>query len=382
MDFSLSEERRILRDTVARFIRDNYDIGTRHRLAASDRGFGREMWSEFAELGLIAALLPAEAGGLGGTGEDIMVVMEEIGRGLVVEPFLATAVLGGGLIAEAGSQDQKAILEDVIAGKRLLAFAHGEAEGRYGLCEVRTRAEKSGGAWILRGRKSVVFNGDSADTLIVSARVSGAPGEEDGLALFLLPSDAQGVSRRGYGTVDGGHAAEIDLDRVTAGDAALLGDAGTAFPTIERAIGRGVLALCGEALGAMVVCRDMTLDYLRTRKQFGVPIGTFQALQHRMVDVCLEIEQVRSAVMLAAGRLDSPRAERERALSAAKNLVGRVGRLVAEESIQLHGGIAMTWEYALPHFAKRLAMIDHQLGDADHHLERFIEFSSAACQTA
>jgi hypothetical protein len=377
MDFELSEERRILRDTAARFIRDNYDMKTRHALATSAEGFSRDKWREFAELGLVAALLPAEVGGLGGFGEDILVVMEEIGRGLVVEPFLATAVLGGGLIAELGSEAQKAILEEVIAGTRLLAFAQGEAESRYSLSEVRTRAERRGDGWRLNGQKSVVLNGDSADLLVVSARTSGAADDEAGLAVFLVDASAQGVSRRGYATVDGGHAADVGLADVKVGEDALLGEAGQAFPAIERAVGRGLLALCAEALGTMEVCRDMTLDYLRTRKQFGAPIGKFQALQHRMVDLCLEIEQARSAVMFAAGKLEAPRPERERALSAAKNLTGRVGRLVAEESIQLHGGIAMTWEYALPHFAKRLTMIDHQLGDADHHLERFIAFSQA-----
>jgi alkylation response protein AidB-like acyl-CoA dehydrogenase len=378
MDFDISEERRILRDTAARFIRDRYPIETRHKIAASEPGFSREMWSAFAELGLVGALLPAEDSGFGGTGEDIMVVMEEVGRGLVVEPFLATAVLGAGLIADLGTDAQKADLAHVIDGRKLLAFAHGEPESRYSLSEVRTRAEKKGDTWTLTGRKAVVFNGDSADALVVSARVSGDPDSEDGLALFVVDAGSNGLSRRGYGTVDGGRAADIEIDGVALGGDALLGKAGAAYPAIERAVGRGVLALCAEALGVMEVCKDMTVEYLRTRKQFGVPLAAFQALQHRIVEMGLETEQARSAVMLAAGKLDAPRAERERTLSAAKNLVGRVGRLVAEESIQLHGGIAMTWEYALPHYAKRLTMIDHQLGDADHHLERFIAFSGVS----
>jgi len=378
MDFGLSEERRLLRDTAARYLRDNYDMKTRHALAASPEGFGRDKWADFAELGLVAALLPPEAGGLGGKGEDILVVMEEIGRGLVVEPFLATAVLGGGLVAELGDADQKAILEGVVAGQRLLAFAHGEVESRYSPSEVLCTARREGNTWVLAGRKAVVLNGDTADSLLVSARNAGAANDEEGLSLFLIDAAAPGIARRGYATIDGGRAAEIELRNVGVDDAALLGPAGAAFPAIERALGRGLLALCAEALGTMEVCRELTLDYLRTRQQFGVPIGKFQALQHRMVDLCLEIEQARSAVMFAAGKLAAPRVERERAISAAKNLVGRVGRLVAQESIQLHGGIAMTWEYALPHYAKRLTMIDHLLGDADHHLERFIAFSHAS----
>ena len=378
MNFELSEERRMLRDTAARMIRDRYSLQKRHEFAASEDGFSREMWAEFADLGLIGAFLPGDLGGFGGTGADIMVVMEELGRGLVVEPFLATAVLGAGPIADAGTGSQKAMLDDVIAGRRLLAFAHGEPDSRYTLSEVHTCAEQEGDGWSLQGRKAVVLNGDTAETLIVSARVSGAAADEGGLALFLVDAGAEGVARRGYGTADGGHAAEIELSAVRLGPDACLGAPGEAYPTIERVVGRGVLALCAEALGVMEVCRDMTLEHLRTRTQFGVPLGKFQALQHRMVDICLEIEQARSATMLAASKLNAPHAERERVLSAAKNLTGRVGRLVAEESIQLHGGIAMTWEYALPHYAKRLTMIDHVLGDADHHLERYIAFAGAA----
>ncbi len=375
MDFGLSDDRRMVRDTVERFVRERYPIETRHDHAARDEGFDRATWAEFAELGLIGALLPEDAGGFGGAGEDILVVMEALGRGLVVEPFLATAVLGATPIVLAGTQVQRAVLEDVAAGGTLLAFAHSEPESRYALAEIRTTAERSGPNWTLRGHKAVVLNGDTADQLIVSARVEGAPGDAAGLALFLIDAAADGVTRRGYATVDGGRAAEIGLDGVEVGDDAALGTPGDAYPVIERTIGRGVLALCAEALGLMEVCRDITLDYLKTRKQFGRELGAFQALQHRMVNLCLEIEQARSAVMLAAARLEGQGKERERALSAAKNLIGRAGRLVAEESIQLHGGIGMTWEYALPHFAKRLVMIDHQLGDTDFHLERFIAYA-------
>ena len=375
MDFGLSDDRRMVKDTIERFVRERYPIETRHSHAALDGGFNRATWQEFAELGLIGALLPEDAGGFGGTGEDILVVMEALGRGLVVEPFLATAVLGATPLVLAGTTAQRAILEDVIAGGTLLTFAHGEPEGRYALAGVATTAERAGSNWVLRGQKAVVLNGDTADQLIVSARVEGAPGDAAGLALFLIDAAADGVTRRGYATVDGGRAAEIGLDGVEVGDDAALGTPGDAYPVIERTIGRGVLALCAEALGLMEVCRDLTLDYLKTRRQFGRELGAFQALQHRMVDLCLEIEQARSATMLAAARLEGQGRERERALSAAKNLIGRAGRLVAEESIQLHGGIGMTWEYALPHFAKRLVMIDHQLGDADFHLERFIAYA-------
>ena len=326
---------------------------------------------------MIGALLPEKVGGFGGEGEDIIVVMEELGRGLVVEPFLASAILGAGIIADAGNAKQKKLLEGVIAGETLLAFAHGEPDSRYSLSQVSTKAKKSGKGYKITGEKAVVINGDSADKLIVSARVSGKGDDEKGLALFLIDADAKGVTRRGYKTVDGGHAAEISLKNVEAGADAVIGRAGSAFKAIERAAGRAVLALCAEAIGVMEVCRDLTLDYLKQRKQFGVPLSKFQALQHRIVEVCLEIEQTRSSVIHAAGQFGGGAREREIALAAAKNLTGRIGRLVSEESIQMHGGIGMTWEYALPHFAKRLTMIDHQFGDTDHHLERFIELTAA-----
>lgn len=378
MDFNLSEERQMLADTAGRFIADRYDIATRHANAELEDGFNRKTWVELAELGLIGALLPPEVEGFGGLGEDIAVVFEALGRGIVVEPFLATGILGASPIALAGSNEQKAMLEDVMAGKTLLALAHGEPEGRYDLSAVKTQANKEGDGWRLNGQKAVVLNGDTADKLVVSARVSGNGDDEDGIALFLVDSNAVGISRRGYGTIDGGRAAEVSLANVAVGADAVIGEAGKAFATIETTHARGIVALCAEALGAMDVAKETTLDYLKTRKQFGRPIGAFQALQHRMVDMIMEIEQARSGVMLAAGTLEAPRAERERNASAAKNLIGRVGRLVSEETIQMHGGIAMTWEYSAPHFAKRLTMIDHQLGDTDYHLERFQKFANEA----
>ncbi|WP_282605971.1 acyl-CoA dehydrogenase family protein [Pelagibius sp. Alg239-R121] len=378
MDFNLSDDRRMLKESLSRFLQDRYGFETRNEIAGSEEGFSRELWAQMAELGLIGAMLPEEVGGFGGEGFDIMTVMEELGRAIVVEPVLPTAVLGAGILADAGSETQRSLLESVIAGERLLAFAHGEPESRYSLSEVRCRAEKTGNGWFLSGQKAVVLNGDTADKIIVSARTSGADDAESGLTLFLIDADAKGLSGRGYATVDGGRAAEITLDSVEVSDEDMVGTVGEAFPVIERAVGRGILAACAEALGAMETAKDMTLEYLQTRKQFGAPLGKFQVLQHRMVEMCLEIEQARSATILAAGRMNEDRAAREAALSAAKNLVGRTARLVAEESIQMHGGIGMTWEYALPHFAKRLTMIDHLFGDADHHLERFAALSQAS----
>lgn len=368
MDFALSEERRMLTETLERYVRERYDIGSRHRAAKLEGGFDPARWAEFAELGAVGALLPESAGGFGGTGEDILVVFEALGRGLVVEPFLATAVLGAGPLAEAGRTD---LLEDVVAGALHLALAHTEPESRYEHARVAARAA----AGRVSGRKVMVLNGATADRLVVSARSAGAEDEEAGIGLWLVDPKGPGVTMRAYATVEGGQAAEFSFDGAPAEP---LGEPEGGFPALERTLGRGVLALSAEALGAMEVCKALTLDYLKTRKQFGAPLGKFQALQHRMAEMVIEIEQARSITMLAASILEGPRRERERALSAAKNLTGRIGRHVAEETIQLHGGIAMTWEYAAPHFSKRLVMIDHLLGDEDFHLARFLALEAAA----
>ena len=378
MDFELSDERRMLVETASRVIGEMYDLKSRLARAESDDGFSRDAWAQFAELGLIGALLPAEVDGFGGAGADIAVVFEALGRGLVVEPFLASGVLGAFPIVRAGTDVQMALLADVMSGATLLALAHGEPEGRYQPTHVATSAVAKGSGWVLNGRKCVVVNGDTADKLIVSARVSDGRADEEGIALFLVDRDTIGVDVRGYPTIDGGRAADITMSNVEVAAEDVIGEPGAMYPVIEETLARGTLALCAEAVGLMDVSQEITLDYLKTRTQFGRPIGAFQVLQHRMVDLALEIEQARSLVMLAASQLDGPRVERERTVSAAKNLVGRVGRLVGEETIQMHGGIAMTWDYELGHYAKRLTMIDHQLGDTDHHLARFIAFGRDA----
>src|SRR5437867_10764009 len=372
MNFQHTDDRRMLADTLNRYVAAQYGFETRDRIAKSPRGYSPEQWRQFAELGVIGALFAEADGGFGGAGFDIAVVFEALGRGLVVEPFLGCAVLAGSAIADAGTEAQKALLAEIIGGAKLAAFAHGEPEARYELARVHTRAQRSDHAWVLDGAKAVVQHGEHADVFVVSARTSGAVDDETGISLFLVPADAAGVSLRGYPNVDGGRAAELTLTGVTVHADALLGGEGAGHAVLEKAVGRGILALCAEALGAMDVAKEATLEHLRTRKQFGVPIGSFQALQHRMADMLLEIEQARSAVINAAAALDGDRVTRERALAAAKVTIGRIGTLVAEESIQMHGGIGMTWELPLAHYAKRLVMIDHQLGDEDHHLARYI----------
>jgi alkylation response protein AidB-like acyl-CoA dehydrogenase len=377
MNFQHTEDRRMLADSLNRFVSEQYGFETRDRIARSAQGFSSELWGRFAELGVIGALFDEANGGLGGGGFDISVVFECLGRGLVVEPFLDTLMVGQAL-ARSGNDTQRALLEGLIDGSRIVALAHGEPDGHYELARVQTRAQRDGhadadgGSWQLNGSKAVVQHGEQAGLFLVSARMHGADDAQEGISLFLVPRDTPGVNVRGYRKIDGGRAAEVTFDHVTLDPDALLGTAGEGFATLEYAIGCGVLALCAEAVGAMDVAKDHTLDYLRTRKQFGVPIGSFQALQHRMADLLLEIEQARSAVINAAAALGAPRTTRERALSAAKYSIGRIGARVAEECIQLHGGIGMTWELPLAHYAKRLVMIDHQLGDEDHHLERFI----------
>ncbi len=371
MNFEHTEDRRMLADSLNRFVAEQYGIEFRNHVAYGEPGYAPDRWRQFAELGAIGALFPEDVGGLGGAGFDIAVVFECLGRGLVTEPFLGALVVGRA-IALAGDEAQKALIAQWIEGRNLAALAHDEPEGHYELERVATRAERQGEGWVISGRKAVVVHGAHAQWLLVSARTSGAVDSAEGISLFLVPGDAQGLHRRSYGRIDGGSACELALGEVRVGADALIGTAGQGLPVLEQAVGCGVLALCAEALGAMDVAKQSTLEYLQTRKQFGKPIGSFQALQHRMVDLLIEVEQARSAVINAAAALDADRRTRERALSAAKSTIGRVGTRVAEECIQLHGGIGMTWELPLSHYAKRLVMIDHQFGDEDHHLARYM----------
>jgi len=372
MNFEHTDDRRMLSDSLNRFIAEQYAFDDRDRIARSPEGFSADIWRQFAELGAIGALFRDADGGLGGSGFDIAVVFEALGRGLVVEPLLGSAVLAGEAIAAAGSERQRELLAGLIEGTTIAALAHEEAESFHDLARVETRAERRGDGWILDGTKVAIAQGERAELFVLSARSAGEVDDEAGISLFLIPASTPGLTLRGCPAIDGGRVAELRLDQVKLGADALLGGEGSGHATLERAIGRGVLALCAEALGAMDSAKTATLDYLRTRKQFGVPIGSFQALQHRMADLLLEIEQARSAVINAAAALDADRLTRERALSAAKVSIGRIGTRVAEECIQLHGGIGMTWELPLAHYAKRLVMIDHQLGDEDHHLQRYI----------
>lgn len=376
MNFHPTEDRRMLADLLARFVSEQYTIATRHTIAASERGYSARHWRQFADLGVIGTLFTEQQGGYGGGGFDIAVVFEALGRGLVLEPFLASAVLAGSAIGHAGGVAWHDTLAALIDGSRVATLAHGEPQSGYELQRVHARARREGDGYVIEGRKTVVPLGGAAQLLVVSARTAGEADDAQGISLFAVPSAAAGVRVRSHPNIDGTRAAEISFENVRVPAGALLGEQGQALASLEHAVGRGILALCAEALGAMEVAKGMTIEYLQTRRQFGQPIGAFQALQHRMADVLLEIEQARSAVINAAAALDADRLTRERALSAAKYSIGRIGTLVAEECIQLHGGIGMTWELPLAHYAKRLVMIDHQLGDEDHHLTRYIQLGA------
>ncbi|MDE2008250.1 MAG: acyl-CoA dehydrogenase family protein, partial [Rhodospirillales bacterium] len=358
MDFDLSDEQRLLKDSAERLIAERYSFENRKKYMAEPEGYSRALWAQYAELGLLGLPFPESLGGFGGGAAETMIVMEAFGRGLILEPYFATVVLGGGLIRHLASPAQQQEWVPLIAaGKLRLAFAHLERQSRWNLADVGTAARQDGAFWVLNGAKGVVLHGEAADSLLVTARVSGARTARDGIGLFLVDAAAPGVTRRGYPTQDGLRAAEISFDGARA--EAVLGAPGDALPGIEWAVDEAIAALCAEAVGAMAAMQEATLDYLKTRKQFGRAIGSFQALQHRAVDMLTAVEQARSMALFATVMAAEPDAtERARAISAAKAQIGRAGKQVGQEAIQLHGGIGMTMEYQVGHYFKRVTMID------------------------
>ncbi len=371
MNFELTEERQMLQDTLRRFLADKYDVPTRNAILENDSGMSADIWAQLAELGILGALFDEDHGGFGGAGFDIAVVFEELGRAGVVEPILETCILGGGLVSALGNQTQTSLLESVIGGEIKLALAHGEPRSRYDLNHVETRYD----AGKLTGHKSMAMGAPNADYVIISAREAGDVDDPNGISLFLVP--VSDLDMRDTPVMGGGMAADIYLDGLTVSEEMRLGPIGGAYTHLETVFASAITAICAQTLGGMETATRLTVDYLQTRKQFGKPIGTFQALQHRLSDMLIELEQVRSAVIGAAGYLEADPILRDRYASAAKNLIGRSARLIAEEAIQMHGGIAMTQEYELAHIAKRIVMADHLFGDTDHHLERFIKLSAA-----
>ena len=370
MDFELSDEQRLLRESLERLTAEHYDFAARQRHAREPGGFSEEMWRRYAELGLLALPFAERDGGIGGGPVETMIVMEAFGRALALEPYLATVVLGGGFVRLGGSAAIRAALVPAIAsGELKLAFAHAERQARYDLADVATAARRDGAGFVLDGAKSLVLHGDAADKLVVSARLAGAQRDRDGIGLFLVDAGQDGVTRRGFPTVDGLRAAEVTLAGVRVAADAVIGEAGDGFGLIERVVDTAIAALAAEAVGAMAAMHALTVDYLKTRKQFGVPIGNFQVLQHRAADMLIALEEARSLALLAAMTAEEPDAiERRKALAAAKVQIGRSGRIVGHGAIQLHGGMGMTMEHPVGHYFKRVTMIDTLFGDADHHL--------------
>ena len=372
MDFSFSDEQKLLSDSVERFIQDEYDFDTRRAIVKSDEGFRRDYWAKFAELGWLALPFSEDDGGLGGSPVDTMIVMEAFGKGLVVEPYLQTVVLGGGFLRAGGTKAQKdAVLPGLIEGRTLLAFAYAEPTSRYNLADIQTKATKDGAGYRISGQKAVVVHGPSADYFVVTARTAGGQRDEKGVTVFLVPAKAAGVSRRDYPTVDGLRASEISFENVSVGADAVIGEVDNGLSLVELVVDEGIAAVVAEAVGAMKKLHDMTLEYLKTRVQFGQPIGRFQVLQHRQVDMFMAYEQSKSMSYMANLKLGEAPAARKKALSAAKVQIGKAGRFVGQQSVQLHGGMGMTDELAVGHYFKRLTMIDTQFGNVDHHLKRF-----------
>ena len=369
MDFDLTDDQRLLTDSVNRLLGDQYTFEKRKAFLKAPEGWSTALWAQYAELGLLGLPFAEEYGGFGGGAVDVMLLMQAFGRHLVLEPYLSTVVLGGTAIRLAGSAEQQSdILPGVAEGNTKLAFAHYERQSRYDISDVLTIAKPNGSGYVLEGAKSVVLHGDSADKLIVSARTSGGRDDAGGITLFLVDGMADGVARRGYTLRDGSRAAEISLSGVKA---ELLGELDNGFPVIERVVEAGIAATSAEVIGTMETMQAMTLDYLKTRVQFGKPIGENQALQHRAAEMLVAMEQGRSMALLASMMVDEPdAAERERNISMAKVGVGQSGRFVSQNAVQLHGGIGMTEEYAVGHFFRRVMVIEHLFGDTAYHLDR------------
>ena len=370
MDFNFNPEQLQFADALKRWIGRDYGFEARRAIVHSEEGVSKEAWATLTELGMTALPVPEEQGGFSGTAVDMFVVMRELGRGLVVEPYLAT-VLGAEFLRLGGLHPQ--LLERVATGELKLACALGERQSRHDMRDIATRAQADGDGYLLRGEKKVVLHGAQAGMLVVSARSSGEQRAEDGISLFVVPADAPGVRITGYRTLDGMRAADVVLDNVRVDATAVIGAAGAGWHILDAALDYGAALVSAEALGAMEAIFEATLEYLKTRQQFGAPIGKFQALQHRMADMYIHLEQARSMAMLAAVKLgSSDAAERRRAVSAAKYRVNQAARFIGQQAVQLHGGMGVTDELPAAHYFKRLATIELMLGDADHHLARFI----------
>lgn len=383
MNFDLTDDQRLLRDGIDRLLAGSYDLAQRSTYLAEPDGWSRAQWRRFAEMGLLGLPFPAAQGGFGGGPAEIMIVMEAFGRALVVEPFLTTVILGGGFLQIGGSEEQRAALLPRIAdGSLLLAFAQAEPESRYDLNHIATTAKRKGDGWVLNGHKRHVLGGDTADTFIVSARIAGETGDADGIALFLVGASAPGVTRRGYRLQDHTRAAEVWLEGVRVGPDATLGEPGLGLDLITRVVNRAIAAQCCEAVGVMASAHERTVEYLKLRSQFGATLGSFQALQHRAVDMFVQLELARSMAMYGITSSENPDlTESTLAASATKVQIGRSARLIGQEAIQLHGGIGMTDDYPVGRYFRRLTMAEMQLGDTQHHLSKLARLGGLIAPT-
>ncbi|MDI4235274.1 pimeloyl-CoA dehydrogenase small subunit [Bradyrhizobium sp. Arg237L] len=372
MDFDLSEEQRLLKESIDGLLTDSYDFEQRKKYMQEKGGWSKAVWSKLAEQGLLGLPFTEADGGFGAGGVETMIVMEALGKALVLEPYLATVVIGGGFLRHGGSAEQKAAhIPGIIDGSKTFAFAQLEKNSRYDLFDVTTTAKKKGSAYVIDGEKFVVLNGENADTLIVTARTKGERRDRNGIGVFLVPANAKGISRKGYPTQDGLHAADISFTGVEVGSDAAIGNPEDALALIERVVDEARVALCAEAVGAMDESLKETVEYIKTRKQFGVAIGSFQSLQHRASDMFVAAEQARSMSMFATMAGDFADAkERASAIAAAKVQIGKSLKFVGQQSIQLHGGIGMTMEAKIGHYFKRLTMIENTFGDTEYHLRR------------
>ena len=370
MDFNFTDEQTMLRDSVSRYLADTYTFDARMAAVHGESGWNPHVWKAFAEeLGILGAPFAEAHGGLGGGAIENMIVMEEIGRALVIEPYLQTVVIGGGFLKAAGGALADAVIPQIIDGSAVIAFAYAEPQGRYNLADLRTTAKKDGTGYVLNGHKAVVYAAPWATHLIVTARTGGAVRERAGVTVFLIAADTPGITRRDYPTVDGARASEVYFENVHVGADSLIGAEGEGLPLIEKVVDEATAAVCAEASGTLRKLHEGTLDYSRQRKQFGKSIGEFQVLQHRMVDMFMEVEQAVSMTLMATLRLDEP--DRAKHVSAAKNKIARGARIVGQNAVQIHGGIGISNELAIGHYFKRATMLESVFGDADFHLRRY-----------
>ena len=372
MDFTFNEEQSLIQDQVDQFVQKEYDWETRQSLSNSELGFGEDNWKKFAELGWLGISVSEDSGGFGGSAIESMLIMEAFGKGLVVEPFLETVIMAGGLIDDHGSDQQKSsFLEPAIAGEMHLALAYAEPQSRFNLSDVVTEAKADGDNFIINGYKSVVMNGPSADQIIVSARTSGTQLDEKGISLFIIDANASGLDKTNYKTVDGRRASDLTFENVSVSKENLIGDQDKGFDILDSAIDKAILAISAEAVGAMEVLYKTTVEYTKTREQFGTAIGKFQVLQHRMVDMFMEYEQCKSLLYMATMKHEEKAEDAKKAISGLKYQVGKAGKFIGQQAVQLHGGMGVTDELNVGHYFKRLTTVGTIFGNTDYHLKKY-----------